>query len=168
MSPTESTLTAVSQSDIHDEPPASQESYCPMEGEDGGSPRIQPSVVPEDFLVNHEDLEEVAEEKEVQLSRQEHVLPKVRVEDAISSAPASQKEDEKKKEKELKELLVEAAAEDRVRAIEDGIVSDGADLWVFHEDSSLYKHSSCSIHNLTHLPKDPKCHVCQRANVQSI
>ena len=59
------------------------------------------------------------------------------------------------KENEIKELLSEAAADDRVRAIEDGVVSNGADLWVSHEDGSLYKQSSCSIHKLTIFLKTP-------------
>ena len=68
-------------------------------------------------------------------------------------------------EKEAKEQIAELADDERAKAIEDGTVSSEVDLWVSHEDGSLYKHSTCSIHNLTHLPKDPNCPVCARAKM---
>lgn len=67
------------------EPPVSQEDCCPSENEGEGSPRIQPSVVPEEFLADLEDIEGC------EPSQQEQVLPKVKAKDDAAGAQDSKK-----------------------------------------------------------------------------
>ena len=160
--------------------------WCPSENEGEGSPRIQPSEVPEEFLADLPDAEEPEIPPEADEREQpdepdvEHVLPKIRAPEKAKDQSSEKKKEvfgaqNLSKEAEAEEVLEgenkalrqlhEDAEGERAKDVEDGTVSSGLDLWVSQEDGSLYKHSTCSIHNLTHLPKDPNCPVCARAKM---
>ena len=67
---------------------SSQEEYCPSENEGQGSPRIQPSEVPEEFLADLLEAEECEPDAE-------HVLPKIEAsEKADARAHSSKKKSE--------------------------------------------------------------------------
>ena len=122
--------------------------------------------------------------KECKLSPEKHALPKIKAHEKAKSvhdqssrkkkeevfgAPRANEEDKaeaaSEEEKKAVKEIGDDADDERAKAIEDGSVSSGLDLWVSHEDGSLYKHSTCNIHSLTHLPKDPNCSVCSRAEM---
>ena len=92
----------------------------------------------------------------MQLSQQEHVLPKAPVPGANPSKPVIQKEDKSKEDQEIKKLLDEAAAEDRVRALEEGVVSDPDKCYVCQRPKmfSLQKRKCPISPKLDKMPKN--------------
>ena len=161
-------------------PMSPDQDYCWSENEGEHSPRPPVSQVPEEFLANIEEALEDEELEELEPASQ-HALPKCKPANAEADAveppaphpvprprrdPAVPKRgaQEQGADEALRQILGEAESE-RAKAVEDGTLSSGADLWVSQEDGSLYKHSLCSIHYLTHLPKDLNCPICERAKM---
>ena len=183
--------------DISEPDPSPSQEWAPSDNEGEGSPRIQPSEVPKEYLAELQDFKDQEPENEAEYEvvpeaeyevvpegpEVEHVLPKIQRKEeekdkkkkVIFGAPGpknieediscSAEEKNAEEDAEALERLHKEADDERAHAAQSGKVSGGLDLMVSQEDISLYKNSTCSIHNLTHLPKDPHCPICCRAKM---